>query len=118
MVEICLVVREVGKLSVEFSLHFEVPEVPRVGEYVSIETHDIRPPYSMDVVVRKVWWRLKHAGDDSLGNLIEIFVECDTAVSPYSSPSWEKRKQIAAARGVEIEAFEVARMPPVPNLED
>ena len=55
MVKINLVVRELGKLKPDYSLDFELPEVPAVGSYVSIQRPDKPKPYGEDVIVRKVW---------------------------------------------------------------
>jgi hypothetical protein len=60
MVQINLVVRELGRLKPDYSLDFELPEVPAVGSYISIQRLDHPEPYGEDVIVRKVWWRLKH----------------------------------------------------------
>ena len=87
MVQINIVVREIGKLKPDFSLDFELPEVPAVGSYISILRPDTPEPYGEDLVVRKVWWRIKHPeikGLDDLapakiGSFHEIFVECNQA---------------------------------------
>ena len=115
MVRIVLVVRELGALKPDYSLDFELPEVLAVGSYVSIQRPDKREPYGEDVIVRKVWWRLKHeeaggfATVSKVGSLHEIFVECEVATSPYSSDSWLKTAEAGRARGVNVEEFEVAR---------
>jgi hypothetical protein len=70
-----------------------------------------------DVVVRKVWWRLKHpeaaakaSYPPKFGAVREILVECEIATSPWSSDRWLKLAEAARARGVKVEAFEVARL--------
>jgi hypothetical protein len=60
MVKINLVVRELGKMKPDYSLDFELPEVPAIGSYISIQRPDHPEPYGEDVIVRKIWWRLKH----------------------------------------------------------
>ncbi|MBB4373570.1 hypothetical protein GGD63_006393 [Bradyrhizobium sp. cir1] len=60
MTRAIVVVREVGKLNPEYSLEFDLPEVPRVGSYISINRPDNPEPYSEDMIVEKVWWRLHH----------------------------------------------------------
>jgi hypothetical protein len=116
MVKINLVVRELGKLKPDYSLDFELPEVPAIGSYISIQRPDHPEPYGEDVIVRKVWWRLKHpetaasASDPpKIGTLNEIFVECDAAQGPYSSDNWLKVANAGKARGANVEEFEVAR---------
>jgi hypothetical protein len=99
MVQIVVVVREPKSLAMESSLTFEVSEVPRVGDYVSIRRKvDQREPHGQDVIVRHVWWRLTHpeaegyqsSEEPSVGELAEISVECDPAIGPYSSEQWRE----------------------------
>jgi hypothetical protein len=117
MVQVNIVVLEIGKLKPDFSLDFELPEVPAVGSYISILRPDTPEPYGEDLVVRKIWWRLKHPetrGAEStpaqIGSFHEIFVECNQAAGPYSSASWLLLLDSAKKRGVEIEEFSVSRL--------
>jgi hypothetical protein len=109
MVKVTVVVREPGSLKIEFFLDFELPEVPRIGEYISIRRLDRRTA-SEDVVVRRVWWQLfhrethGHQSTETRGELVEVFVECDPAIGPYSSEDWRRRWE---ASGVEM--FDVSR---------
>jgi hypothetical protein len=115
MVKLNLVVRELGSLTPDYSLDFELPEVPAVGSYVSIQRPDKREPYGEDVIVRKVWWRLKHpetapvTSVPKIGSLHEIFLECDVAIGPYASDHWRKLAEAAKSHGANVEEFEVAR---------
>jgi hypothetical protein len=119
---VIIVVREIGRLKLDYSLEFEVPEVPAVGSYISIHRQDKRDPWGEDLVVRKVWWRLAHpeteafGGKPKVGSLTEIFVECDVAIGPYTSAAWRKRVEAARARGIVIEEFELDRIP-IPDDE-
>ncbi len=45
MVKINLVVRELGKLKPDYSLDFELPEVPAIGSYISIQRPDHPEPF-------------------------------------------------------------------------
>ena len=117
MVQVNIVVREIGKLKPDFALDFELPEVPAVGSYISILRPDTPEPYGEDLVVRKVWWRIMHRdtkGLDSapakIGSFHEIFVECNQAAGPYSSDNWLSLLESAKKRGVEIEEFQVSRL--------
>jgi hypothetical protein len=106
------VVREVCRLKPDYSLDFELPEVPKPGSYISIQRPDKPEPYGEDLIVRQVWWRLNHpetAGFGSeppkVGKLTEIMVECEQAIGPYSSDNWRDtlmgkraRQEIDAAR--------------------
>jgi len=116
-VKVRLVVRELGKLDPDFGLDFELPEVPAVGSYISIQRPEHEAEWGEDVIVRKVWWRLKHpetstrASDPpKIGTVREIFVECEVATSPWSSDLWLRDAEAARARGTTVEAFEVARL--------
>lgn len=117
MVRVIVVVRELGRLKPDYSLDFELPEVPAVGSYISVQRPDKPKPFGEDLIVRKVWWRLNHpetAGFGSnppkSGSLQEIFVECDPALSPYSSDHWRRLVEGAKRGGVDVEEFEVARV--------
>jgi hypothetical protein len=117
MVKINLVVRELGKLKPDYSLDFELPEVPAMGSYISIQRPDHPEPYGEDVIVRKIWWRLKHSETvaqsstpPKVGTVNEILVECDVAKGPYSSDDWLKWADAGTARGANVEEFEVARV--------
>ena len=37
MLKIVLVIREAGRLKPDYSLQVEVPELPRVGDYISVQ---------------------------------------------------------------------------------
>lgn len=116
MVLVNVVVRELGSLKPDYSLDFDLPEVPAIGAYISVQRPDKQEPFGEDLVVRKVWWRLKHpetggfgSHPTKVGSLKEIFVECDPALSPYSSDDWRRLADGAKQRGIEVDEFEVAR---------
>lgn len=111
-----IIVRAIGGLKPDYSLDFDLPEVPSVGSYISIQRPDKMSPYGEDLIVRQVWWRLVHpetAGYGSeppkVGSVREVFVECDVAQGPYSSDSWRQIAEGARDRGIEVEEFKVAR---------
>jgi hypothetical protein len=115
MVTVILVIREPGALTPAYQLEFNLPEVPTVGSYISIQRLDSRLA-GEDVVVRAVWWRLRHSATGGLaepstkpGSVIEIFVECDPALGPYSSAGWRALLNGAKSQGVEIAEFQVSR---------
>ncbi|TXH81177.1 MAG: hypothetical protein E6Q77_08590 [Rhizobium sp.] len=117
MVRVTIVVREVGRLKPDYSLGFDLPEVPGIGDYLSIHRPDKPDPFGEDLIVRKVWWRLDHpetngfaSSDERIGSVREIFVECDVALGPYSSDDWRRLAEGAKSRGLEIEEFEIARL--------
>jgi len=117
MVKITLMVRELGGLKPDFSLQFELPEVPAVGSYISVQRPEHEAEWGEDVIVRKIWWRLRHPETAAVaspplkvGAVREIVVECEVATSPWSSDRWLKSAEFARARGVHVGAFEVARL--------
>lgn len=118
MIEVIIVVRESVTGKPDFSLHFDLPEIPRVGDYISIRRLDQREPYGEDVIVRHVWWRLHHpethgyqsSEKPAVGKLVEIFVECDPALGPFSSESW--RNSLAHVLPENVEKFKVVRRVP------
>jgi hypothetical protein len=124
MIKIVLIVREIPKGKPDYSLDFSVPELPRVGDYISVQSPDTPAPFGEDVIVRHVWWRLRHpetrAGTTDKerigGTVSEIMVECDPAISPYSSDSWRREHGARAEEG-EIEEFKVKRFV-VPHCEN
>lgn len=116
MVRVVVVVREVGRLKPDYSVEFDLPEVPAVGAYLSIQRPDKPKPFGEDMIVRKVWWRLSHretagvvTGETKPGTVDEIVVECEPALGPYSSDDWRRILDGARDRGEEVEEFEVAR---------
>lgn len=117
MIRVTIVVREIGRLKPDYSLDFDLPEVPRSGDYISIQRPDKPEPFGEDLIVRKVWWRLDHPetngfGSDQpkIGSVREMVVECEVALGPYSSDDWRRLAEGAKSRGLEIEEFEVARL--------
>jgi len=117
MINVTVVVREVGGLNPVCSLNFVLPVIPRIGEYISIQKKEKLKPFGEDMVVSKVWWRLSHpetssfpTADESrrIGSVDEVFVECTPAISPYSSDDWRASVERSVESG-ESEIFEVAR---------
>jgi hypothetical protein len=92
MVRVTIIVREVGRLKPDYSLYFDLPQVPAVGDYISVQRPDEPEPYGEDLIVRQIWWRLKSpetatvsSGPPKIGGVSEIFVECDPAIGPWTS---------------------------------
>jgi hypothetical protein len=117
MTHVLIVVREVGRLSPEYSLLFDLPEVPTVGSYISIHRPDKPTPYGEDLIVQQIWWQLEHPetsgfGTDrpKIGKLGEIIVECVQAIGPHSSDHWRDMLTKRRESGAEIPDFEVARV--------
>lgn len=115
MVQVNIVVREPGKESPDYSLDFDLPEVPSIGSYISITRDGENELYSEDLLVRHVWWRLRHPASEGVstgrkvGAANEIVVECDIAEGPFASAHWVKWAAAARARGAKVETFGIAR---------
>jgi hypothetical protein len=114
-VKIILVAREPDSTKVDFSLEFELPAVPRQGDYISVSRPDVHEPFGEDFIVRHVWWRLRHSEThgysttETPGEFVEVFVECDPATGPYSSQRWRDMLESARTRGCKIEEMQVSR---------
>jgi hypothetical protein len=116
MTRVTIVVREVGRLKPDYSIDFDLPEIPRPGDYVSIQRPDQPEPYGEDMIVDKVWWRLNHpetggfaSGPQKIGGLTEIIVECVQAIGPHSSDRWRDTLTGKRENGIDVPEFEVAR---------
>ena len=107
MVRVTVVVREPSKHSIDHSLEFEIPEVPKAGDYISVFSPD-SPGRSKDIIVRHIWWHL-NVNEGDVGRAQDIMVECDVALGPYGSPQWKAWCHAAESRGTSVEKFEVAR---------
>jgi hypothetical protein len=117
MVKVKIVVRELGNAKPDYSLLFDLPELPRVGDYISIYRPDKEELYSEDLVVRHVWWRLRHpetrgvvVHEEKIGSVREINVECDPALGPHASDRWRGELEAAKQRGIVVEVFDVNRL--------
>lgn len=117
LVEVVLVVREPGRLKPDYSLKFALPAVPNVGDYISIYRPDSKL-HTEDVVVRHVWWHVRHDETDAFGDgdeeplvgrVREIIVECDPAIGPFARDRWRDQLEARAERGKVVERFEVER---------
>jgi hypothetical protein len=116
MPKIVLIVREPGRLKPDYSLDMDVPEIPRVGDYVSVQRPDNPRPWGEDMIVRAIWWRLDYPGTgtasqkNEVGKVNEIFVECEMATGPYSSDHWFDYANARRSAGDNIPEFDVSRV--------
>lgn len=113
---VVVVVREVGNVKPDYSLDFDLPAVPKAGDYISIQRPDKPKPYGEDVIVKQVWWRLEHPetsgfgiGQPKIGKVEEVIIECEPAIGPWSSDQWRDSLERQRERG-EVREFEVARL--------
>jgi hypothetical protein len=117
VVEVTIVVRELGRSKPDYSLKFSLPALPRPGDYISVFRPD-KPRHSEDVVVRKVWWHLHHGetrgvvsnNDEIVGRVKDIVIECEQAIGPYAGDRWRDVLERADERGILVERFDVERL--------
>jgi hypothetical protein len=96
----------------------EMPALPRAGDYISVRREgvvDERADYngSEDFIVRRVWWHCSYPDDGKLSHtsgsepvgVAEVNVECEFAISPYSSKA-HQRSANTAKRRAEPQTFE------------
>ena len=112
---VIVIVRESGRLKPDYSLEFDLPDIPAVGSYLSIQRPDKPRPFGEDLIVRAVWWRLDHPNTAApgerakIGTFNEIYVECDMAPGPWSSDHWLQYAEARRKAGDKIEELQVAR---------
>ena len=118
--QLVVVIREAGSLKPDYSLAFDLPAIPRQGDYISIQRPGLPWPYAEDMIVRQVWWRLNHpetearalldaAEEPVVGNTDEIIVECEPAIGPWSSDKWRDSLMRHHREG-KVQEFEIARL--------
>ncbi|MEA3065330.1 MAG: hypothetical protein QOJ27_1782 [Sphingomonadales bacterium] len=118
MFEVTLVIVPPGGGEAEYCLRFGVPALPREGDYVTVMRKRDAPVAGEDIgtedfIVRRVWWAFDYpddgalyheAGEDPVGTLNGIGVECEIAKGHYSSRAHE-RACGAKARTFEASAY-------------
>jgi hypothetical protein len=103
-----IMVREVGELKPEYSLDFDLPEIPSPGSYISIQRPNAFGDHGEDLIVDQVWWRLQ-LDEAGIGSIKMIFVECVQAIGPWSSDRWRDTLEAQRKRGKEVPELKVAR---------
>ena len=102
----------------DYGLTMDMPALPREGDYISVRREwvvDPKPDYvgSEDFIVRRVWWLCKYPDDGKISHVAgaepvgvaEVNVECEFAISPYSSKA-HKRGANTAKKRTEPQDFE------------
>lgn len=113
MPKVTIAVREIGREKLDYQIVFDLPEVPKVGDYISVTRPD-DAPWTEDYIVRKVWWQLDypHTGGystgDERGKPTEIVVIVEQAIGPQSADRWRDGLERQRENGREVEEFEVA----------
>lgn len=106
MVKVRLLFVPPGGGEVDYGLHFELPEIPRPGDYITI-TRGSGSSESEDFIVRRTWWLLNYPDTPGIeakptdeGRVKEIYVECEFAIGPFSS---ERHKKSAGKNAKEFD---------------
>ena len=115
MIKVVVVYREPGSSKLDYSLEFDLPGLPAVGDYISVQRADVDSPLGEDLIVRRLWWRLKHPSPTTggklptVGKMTELFVECDRATGPYSTKAWtDQAMRYRDVLGIEIAEMDVS----------
>jgi len=112
MPKVTIAVREIGRKKLDYQIVFDLPEVPKVGDYISVTRPDDQP-WTEDYVVRKVWWQLHYphtggfANGDERGSLSEIVVVVEQAIGPQSADRWRDDLERRRSDGLDVEEFDV-----------
>ncbi|MGL6075121.1 MAG: alpha/beta hydrolase [Fimbriiglobus sp.] len=67
----------------DYSIAFDMPEIPRPGDYITI--HRAGRSGTENFIVKRTWWNLEFDDKEKQGKTMDIWVECEFAVSPDSS---------------------------------
>lgn len=101
----------------DYWLQFDLPALPRPGDYIRIT----RPPIdkdayngSIDFLVRKTIWHLDYPNNEiysspekaATGSTTGIVVECEFSLSPYSSESHKQACDVYTQRGYKVQVQE------------
>lgn len=78
-----------GGGEIDHSLLVEMPEIPKVNDYISI----LRPGEggTEDFIVKRTWWHLGASDNGGNGTVRKISVDCEFALGPLPS---EAHKEI------------------------
>jgi hypothetical protein len=112
MLEVIIAVREPGRLKPDTSARFELPEIPAIGSYITVNRPGESAPWGEEMIVKKIWWILHSPSgstvEDSpehIGTAKQIIVLCEAAIGPFSTKSWRRAHEGRPG----VQAFEVSR---------
>ncbi len=98
----------------DYQLSFELPAIPRPGDYISVMRPETQG--SSDFIVRRTWWHLDYPdnalyGDSSnpvYGKVNTIFVECEFAAGHYSSEDHKRSLEMYKNRTGKLKEFDAS----------
>jgi hypothetical protein len=86
----------------DYSLDFDLPALPQVGDYIFIAKPGTESPNgflgSSDFIVRRIHWHLESV-DPAAGKCIAIVIECEFAEGAYSSETHKRSVDMYDVRG-------------------
>lgn len=96
----------------DYTLNFDLPTIPRPGDYISIRR--LNQEGTSDFIVRRTWWHLYYpsdalyedAKDTTHGTVKGIAVECEFARGPYSGNEHKKSCDSYDVRKGTVKSFE------------
>ena len=98
----------------DYSLEFELPELPQAGDYISIS----RPAEegTIDFIAKRTWWSLDYPSSELYadpnnpvqGTFQSAMVECEVAIGPRSSASHIRSCKGYEARKGKLLEFDVS----------
>lgn len=98
----------------DYSLDFEMPAIPRPGDYISV----MRPgdDGTSDFIVRRTWWTMDFPNNDLYGDsknpvygtVQQIAVECEFALGNYSGSAHKQSCEAYRNRKGGIQEFEAS----------
>ncbi len=96
----------------DYSLNFDLPGIPRPGDYIRVR----RPKQtgSEDFIVRRTWWNLNFPDTEpvedtpSTGKPRDIYVECEFALGHFSSEEHKKSCDLYLEKSGHLKRFEAS----------
>jgi hypothetical protein len=88
----------------DYSIPFELPEIPRAGDYISIQRSN--QAGTENFIVRRTWWNLEFDEAAKTGTCTEVWVECEFALSPFASENHKRACESYKIKKGELKEFD------------
>ncbi len=106
-----LVIVPPGGGEADYSMDFDLPAVPRPGDYIGVSRPDSGGVESF--IVRRTWWLMNFplaenstSSAPAIGKVEKLCVECEFARGIHDSPSHKKACDTFEHRGKPIKEFD------------
>ncbi|WP_425397303.1 hypothetical protein [Aeoliella sp.] len=113
--KVTLLIVPPGGGELDYMLDFDLPAIPRVGDYLSIQRAGGSPGFEY-FIVRRTWWSLEHPPVDDeqavsgtppeIGSVKRIGVECEVAEGAAPTDDHRRSCEIYKAKGLPLREFE------------